>query len=88
MLSQEQKSKYEQIRLMAAADLELIDRAIESELANVKKRLLELQEDKKAVKQILDGACARLGAAADPASRPVDGAGHAEALDELAAFQR
>jgi hypothetical protein len=61
VLNQDQRTKYEQIRQTALTELELIDREIESELAKVKRRLLELQEDKKAVKQILDGACARLG---------------------------
>lgn len=61
MLSPEQKAKYEQIRQTAIAELEYIDREIEGELAAVKKRLLELQEDKKSVKQILDGASTRLG---------------------------
>lgn len=61
MLSLEQKAKYEQIRQTAIAELEHIDREIEAELAAVKKRLLELQEDKKSVKQILDGASTRLG---------------------------
>jgi hypothetical protein len=61
VLNQDQKSKYEQIRQTAMAELELLDREIESELAKVKRRLLELQEDKRAVKLILDGACARLG---------------------------
>ena len=61
MLSPEQKEQYESIRRTALADLETIDDEIASELARVKKRLLELQEDKKAVKQVLDGATARLG---------------------------
>ncbi len=61
MLNADQKAKYEQIRQTAVAELETLDRDIESELSQVKKRLLELQEAKKAVKQILDGASARLG---------------------------
>jgi len=63
MLSNDQKNKYEQIRQTAIGELDFLDHEIESELARVKSRLLELQEDKKAVKQILDGACARLGVA-------------------------
>ena len=66
MLSPEQKKQYESIRHTAVADLESIDGEIASELAQVKKRLLELQEEKKAVKQILDGASARLGMPAVP----------------------
>jgi hypothetical protein len=61
MLSADQRKQYEAMRTTALADLEAIDNEITSELARVKKRLLELQEDKKAVKQILDGASARLG---------------------------
>lgn len=66
MLSADQKTRYEHIRQTALADLEGIDREIETELGRIKKRLLELQEDKKAVKQILDGASARLGAPSGP----------------------
>ena len=61
MLNAEQKKQYEPMRYTALADLETIDEEIKSELARVKKRLLELQDDKKAVKQILDGLSARLG---------------------------
>jgi hypothetical protein len=61
VLSPEQKAQYESIRRTALGDLESIDDQITSELARVKRRLLELQEEKKAVKQILDGATARLG---------------------------
>ncbi len=64
MLTQDQKAKYEQIRQTALSELQSLDRDIETELANVKKRLLELQEAKKSVKQILDGASARLGTTA------------------------
>ncbi len=66
MLSTDQKSRYEQIRQTALAELETLDRDIESALGAVKKRLLELQEAKKAVKQILDGASARLGTPSTP----------------------
>ena len=61
MLTQDQKARYEQIRQTAISELQDLDRQIETELSAVKKRLLELQEGKKAVKQILDGASARLG---------------------------
>jgi hypothetical protein len=61
VLNAEQKSQYERMRQTALADLEAVDEEIASELARVKKRLLELQEDKKALKQILDGVSARLG---------------------------
>ena len=61
MLSPEQKAQYESIRQTALVDLESIEEDIAAELAKVKKRLLELQEEKKAVKQVLDGAAAGLG---------------------------
>jgi len=61
VLTQDQKAKYEQIRQTALSELQSLDRDIETELASVKKRLLELQEAKKSVKLILDGASARLG---------------------------
>ena len=66
MLSPEQKEQYESIRRTALADLESIDEEIALELARVRKRLLELQDEKKAVKQVLDGASARLGMPAVP----------------------
>ena len=61
MLTIEQKTNYENIRKTALAELEVLDREIATELNKIKKRLLDLQEDKKAVKQIFDGASARLG---------------------------
>ena len=61
MLSEEQKIRYEQTRQMAKSELDQIDKEIESELTKVKEKLLELQQAKKAIKQIYDGACARLG---------------------------
>ncbi|HVN81174.1 MAG TPA: hypothetical protein VMW38_19455 [Terriglobia bacterium] len=61
MLSEEQKIRYEQTRQMAKTELDQIDKEIETELTKVKEKLLELQQAKKAIKQIYDGACARLG---------------------------
>ena len=61
MLTEQQRKKYEQTRQMAKEELEALDREISEELAKVKDRLLELQQAKKAVKQIYDGACARIG---------------------------
>jgi ribosomal protein L11 len=60
-LTEEQKHKYEATRQMAKEELQELDREISAELAKVKDRLLELQQAKKAVKQIHDGACARMG---------------------------
>ena len=61
MLTEEQKHRYEATRQMAKEELQELDREISAELAKVKDRLLELQQAKKAVKQIHDGACARMG---------------------------
>jgi len=61
VLSEEQKIRYEQTRQMAKTELDQIDKEIETELTKVKEKLLELQQAKKAIKQIYDGACARLG---------------------------
>jgi hypothetical protein len=61
MLSDQQKQKFEMARQMAKDELDQLDKEINSELARVKGRLLELQQAKKAVKQIYDGACAWMG---------------------------
>ena len=61
MLSEQQKHKFEMTRQMAKEELEALDKEISNELAKVKDKLLELQQAKKAVKQIYDGACARMG---------------------------
>lgn len=61
MLTEQQKHKFEMTRQMAKEELEQLDKEISTELAKVKDRLLELQQAKKAVKQIYDGACARMG---------------------------
>jgi ribosomal protein L11 len=61
MLSEQQRQKYESAKLMAEEELESLDKEINAELARTKEKLLELQQAKKAVKQIYDGACARMG---------------------------
>jgi hypothetical protein len=61
MLTEQQKAKYETTRQMAKEELDLLDKDIMAELAKAKAKLKELQEAKRAVKQIYDGACARLG---------------------------
>jgi hypothetical protein len=61
MLTEQQKHKFEVTRQMAKEELEALDKEISAELAKVKDKLLELQQAKKAVKQIYDGACARMG---------------------------
>jgi hypothetical protein len=61
MLTEEQKKRFELTRQMAKEELESLDKEISAELAKVKDKLLELQLAKKAVKQIYDGACTRMG---------------------------
>jgi hypothetical protein len=61
MLTEQQKQKFEMARQLAKDELEQLDKEINAELSQVKERLLELQQAKKAVKQIYDGACARMG---------------------------
>jgi ribosomal protein L11 len=61
MLTEQQKQRYEATRQMAKEELQELDKEISTELAKVKDRLLELQQAKKAVKQIYDGACVRMG---------------------------
>lgn len=61
MLTEKQKQKFDQTRQMAKEELEALDREISEELARAKVKLLEFQQAKKAVKQIYDGACARMG---------------------------
>jgi len=60
-MTDQQRQKFEMTRQMAKEELDSLDREIASELARAKERLLELQQAKKAVKQIYDGACIRMG---------------------------
>lgn len=61
MLNESQKQKLDETRKMAQEELAQIDKEIASELTRVKEKLIELQQAKKAMKQIYDGACARMG---------------------------
>ena len=61
MLTEEQKRRYEETLDLAKQELELLDRELAVEIERAKQRLQDLQEAKKAVKLIYDGACARLG---------------------------
>ncbi len=72
MLTVDQKAHYESVRQIAQDELEALDREIAMELGRIKKRLLELQEEKKAVKQIFDGASARLGLDLSPPLREIN----------------
>ena len=71
-LTKEQRKFYEETREMARKEIEDIDRKIEEELARVKQRLIDLQNAKKASRQIYDGACSRLGVKSDLTESTVD----------------
>jgi septation ring formation regulator EzrA len=60
-LKSEDKSFYETTQKEAKKKIEIIDATIEEELARVKEKINNLQEQKKAVRQIYDGACVILG---------------------------
>ena len=72
MLTADKKAHYENVRRIAHEEMEAFDREIATELGRIKKRLLELQEDKKAVKQIFDGASTRLGLEVSPPLREIN----------------
>jgi hypothetical protein len=72
VLTAEQKAHYESVRQIAQDEMDACDREIATELNRIKKRLLELQEDKKAVKLVFDGASARLGLELSPPLREIN----------------
>jgi len=61
MLTEEQKRRYEETLSLAREELEHLDKELAAEVERARERLRELQEAKKAVKLIYDGACTRLG---------------------------
>lgn len=60
-LSEEQRKFYENTLTVTKREIEELDRQIEEVLSEVKDRLAELQNDKKAARQMYDAACLRLG---------------------------
>ncbi len=60
-LNENQRKFYENIHSTTRQEMEDLDRAIEEELAKVKDRLAELQNAKKASRQMYDAACMRMG---------------------------
>lgn len=60
-LSDQQRNFYENTLTVTKQEIEELDRQIEEELAKVKDRLAELQNAKKAARQMYDAACMRLG---------------------------
>jgi hypothetical protein len=72
MLTEEQKRRYEETLGLAREELEHLDRELVAEVTRAKQRLHDLQEAKKAVRQIYDGACARLGVPSDLKTQNID----------------
>jgi ElaB/YqjD/DUF883 family membrane-anchored ribosome-binding protein len=64
-LTDQQRRFYENTLAVTKQEMEELDRLIEEELAKVKDRLAELQNAKKASRQMYDAACMRLGIAND-----------------------
>ena len=60
-LSEQQRAFYQNTLDMTRQEIADLDRQIEEELAKVKDRLAELQNAKKAARQMYDAACLRLG---------------------------
>lgn len=64
-LSDQQRKFYENTLKVTRDEISDLDRQIEEELAKVKERLAQLQNGKKAARQMYDAACLRLGIAND-----------------------
>ena len=64
-LNDQQKKFYENTLAVTKQEITDLDRQIEEELAKVKERLAQLQNAKKAARQMYDAACLRLGVAND-----------------------
>jgi Ulp1 family protease len=60
-LNDQQRRFYENTLSVTKQEMEELDHAIEEELAKVKDKLAELQNAKKASRQMYDAACLRLG---------------------------
>lgn len=60
-LNEQQRKFYENTLSVTKQEIDELDRQIEEELAKVKDRLAELQNAKKAARQMYDAACMRLG---------------------------
>jgi len=71
-LTEEQKRRYGEILSLAREELEHLDKELAAEVERAKERLHELQEAKKAVKLIYDGACSRLGVKSELGTQSID----------------
>jgi hypothetical protein len=57
----DQRIRYETMKQMAKDELDHLDKQLSEEVVRAKQRIEELQETKRAVKQIYDNACNLLG---------------------------
>ncbi len=71
-LSEQQKQFYENTLQVTKQEIDDLDRQIEEELAKVKESLAELQNAKKAARQMYDAACLRLDIPNDLAEEDED----------------
>lgn len=74
-LNEQQRKFYENTLSVTRQEMDDLDRMIEEELAKVKDRLAELQNAKKAARQMYDAACMRLGVPNDMDAEDSQGAG-------------
>ncbi len=60
-LSGDQKKFYESVLKTSKDEVDILNEEIQKELASVKEKITRLNAEIKAVRQIYDGACLRLG---------------------------
>ncbi|MGA2260782.1 MAG: hypothetical protein ABSH28_05030 [Acidobacteriota bacterium] len=72
MLTEERKRRYEEVLALAQEELDQLDKELAAEIARSKERIRDLQEAKRSVKQIYDGAAARLGIKNDFEMRAIE----------------
>ena len=71
-LTDKQRDFYQTTLEMTKQEIEDIDNEIERELAEVKERITQLNQEKEAVRQVYEGACLRLGVPSDLESEEQD----------------
>lgn len=64
-LTDKQREFYQTTLEMTKQEIEDIDNEIERELAEVKERITQLNQEKEAVRQVYEGACLRIGVPSD-----------------------
>jgi hypothetical protein len=60
-MTSDQKTRYEAMKQMAREELDHLDKELSEEVARARQRIEELQNAKKAMKQIYDNTCTLLG---------------------------